>query len=46
MAEGVERQTLWHDGEWIDAVRMSVLAHEWAAHHGYPDLDEVSATAR
>ncbi|ELP67124.1 GNAT family N-acetyltransferase [Streptomyces turgidiscabies] len=46
VAEGVERQTLLHAGEWIDAVRMSVLAHEWAAHHGYPDLAEISATAR
>lgn len=36
VAEGVERQTLLHDGEWIDAVRMSVLAHEWAAHRGHP----------
>ncbi len=26
VAEGVERQTLWQDGEWIDAVRMSILA--------------------
>ena len=46
VAEGVERQTLLHAGEWIDAVRMSILAHEWAAHHGRPGLDEVSATAR
>lgn len=37
MAEGVERQTLWQDGEWIDTVRMSVLAPEWAAHQGRPD---------
>lgn len=36
VAEGVERQTLLHDREWIDAVRMSVLAHEWAAHRGRP----------
>ncbi|MFF0135739.1 GNAT family N-acetyltransferase [Streptomyces sp. NPDC005227] len=36
VAEGVERQTLLHDGEWIDAVRMSVLDHEWAAHRGRP----------
>lgn len=39
VAEGVERQTLWQDGEWIDAVRMSILAPEWAAHLGYPDGD-------
>ncbi|MDX3620031.1 GNAT family protein, partial [Streptomyces europaeiscabiei] len=37
VAEGVERQTLWQDGEWIDTVRMSVLAPEWAAHQGRPD---------
>jgi RimJ/RimL family protein N-acetyltransferase len=36
VAEGVERQTLWQDGEWIDAVRMSVLAPEWAARRGWP----------
>ncbi len=40
VAEGVERQTLLHAGEWIDDVRMSVLAHEWAAHRGHPDLDQ------
>ncbi|QYX79940.1 GNAT family N-acetyltransferase [Streptomyces akebiae] len=37
VAEGVERQTLWQDGRWIDAVRMSVLAPEWAAHRGWPE---------
>ncbi|MFG2308540.1 GNAT family N-acetyltransferase [Streptomyces sp. NPDC048566] len=36
VAEGIERQTLLHDGEWIDAVRMSVLAPEWHAHRGRP----------
>ncbi|OQQ16441.1 GNAT family N-acetyltransferase [Streptomyces sp. M41(2017)] len=41
VAEGVERQTLLHDGEWIDAVRMSVLAHEWAAHRGRPGTPAV-----
>ncbi|WP_338898204.1 GNAT family protein [Streptomyces sp. TG1A-60] len=46
VAEGVERQTLWQDGQWIDAVRMSVLAPEWAAHRGWPDGDRVSSTAR
>ncbi|WP_369259505.1 GNAT family N-acetyltransferase [Streptomyces sp. R35] len=44
VAEGVERQTLLHEGEWIDAVRMSVLAHEWATHRGHPEA--VSSTAR
>ena len=37
VAEGVERETLWQGGEWIDAVRMSVLAPEWATHRGRPD---------
>jgi RimJ/RimL family protein N-acetyltransferase len=46
VAEGVERQTLWQGGEWIDAVRMSVLAPEWAAHRGHPEADRVSSTAR
>ncbi|GGX54086.1 GNAT family N-acetyltransferase [Streptomyces fructofermentans] len=36
VAEGVERETLLHEGEWIDAVRMSVLSREWAAHRGRP----------
>ncbi|GAQ63304.1 GNAT family N-acetyltransferase [Streptomyces scabiei] len=36
VAEGVERQTLWQGGTWIDAVRMSVLAPEWADHRGRP----------
>ncbi|MEW2162042.1 GNAT family protein [Streptomyces sp. NPDC007084] len=36
-AEGVERQTLLCDGEWIDSVQMSVLAPEWAAHRGRPE---------
>jgi RimJ/RimL family protein N-acetyltransferase len=38
VAEGVERQTLWQDGKWIDAVRMSILAPEWAAHRGRPEV--------
>ncbi|MFE1576583.1 GNAT family N-acetyltransferase [Streptomyces fradiae] len=32
--EGVERQALLHEGEWIDCVRMAVLAPEWARHRG------------
>ncbi|MET9802804.1 GNAT family protein [Streptomyces sp. NPDC006368] len=28
--EGVERETLLHEGEWIDSLCMSVLAREWA----------------
>ncbi|MFD9112515.1 GNAT family N-acetyltransferase [Streptomyces bottropensis] len=53
VAEGIERQTLWQDGKWIDAVRMSVLAPEWAARRGLPvgrrdapEGDGVSSTAR
>ncbi|MBP5863619.1 GNAT family protein [Streptomyces scabiei] len=53
VAEGVERQTLWQDGTWIDAVRMSVLAPEWAGHRGRPgghgerpDGGRVSSTGR
>ncbi|GHE62210.1 hypothetical protein GCM10017771_85520 [Streptomyces capitiformicae] len=45
VAEGIERQTLWQDGEWIDAVRMSILAPEWAAHRGRPEIGRVSSTA-
>jgi RimJ/RimL family protein N-acetyltransferase len=32
--EGVAREALLHDGAWIDAVRMAVLAPEWARHRG------------
>ncbi|MEE1765969.1 GNAT family N-acetyltransferase [Streptomyces sp. SP18BB07] len=46
VAEGIERQTLWQGGEWIDAVRMSILAPEWAAHRGRPEGDGVSSTVR
>jgi RimJ/RimL family protein N-acetyltransferase len=46
-AEGVERETLLYQGEWFDSVRMSVLAHEWAAHHGHPtDIGQITPTAR
>ncbi|WP_306208681.1 GNAT family N-acetyltransferase [Actinoplanes sp. RD1] len=27
--EGVDRDALLHDGTWVDAVRMSLLDHEW-----------------
>ncbi|MET9846640.1 GNAT family protein [Streptomyces ossamyceticus] len=46
VAEGVERQTLWQDGEWIDAVRMSILAPEWAAHRGRPGAGGADLTAQ
>lgn len=39
VAEGVERQTLWQDGQWFDAVRMSILAPEWESHRGAPGSD-------
>lgn len=34
--EGTRRDALLWDGEWIDAHTMSILAPEWAHHHGYP----------
>lgn len=45
VAEGVERQTLWQDGEWIDAVRMAALAPEWAVHRGRPEGGKLNSTA-
>jgi RimJ/RimL family protein N-acetyltransferase len=36
VTEGVLRQALRYDGEWIDAVVMSVLSPEWARHRGRP----------
>jgi RimJ/RimL family protein N-acetyltransferase len=35
--EGTRRGALHWDGKRIDAHVMSVLAPEWAQHHGYPD---------
>jgi RimJ/RimL family protein N-acetyltransferase len=35
--EGVEREALWHRGQWIDSLYMSVLAREWAVHRGHPE---------
>jgi len=37
--EGTRRDALHWDGEWIDAHVMSILAPEWAQHHGYPADD-------
>lgn len=34
--EGVKRQALHWDGDWVDAHVMSILAPEWAEHGGYP----------
>jgi RimJ/RimL family protein N-acetyltransferase len=36
VAEGVLRDALRWDGEWIDATVMSILAPEWDRHHGHP----------
>jgi RimJ/RimL family protein N-acetyltransferase len=36
--EGVLRESLLWEGERVDASVMSILAHEWAAHRGQPDL--------
>ena len=38
VVEGVRRDALRFDGEWVDAVVMSVLDSEWAQHRGRPDL--------
>jgi RimJ/RimL family protein N-acetyltransferase len=36
VAEGVLREVLHCDGQWIDATMMSILASEWAKHRGNP----------
>jgi RimJ/RimL family protein N-acetyltransferase len=36
VAEGVLREELRYRDEWIDATVMSILAHEWARHRGWP----------
>ena len=36
VAEGVLRDALRWGDEWIDATVMSILAPEWARHHGHP----------
>ena len=38
VAEGVLRQVLRDGDGWVDATVMSILAPEWAAHRGHPDL--------
>lgn len=35
--EGTLRESLRYEDRWIDATVMSILAHEWAAHHGNPN---------
>ncbi len=37
VAEGVRREAMLRDGEPFDEVIMSVLAREWAVHHGRPE---------
>ncbi|MEV5909917.1 GNAT family N-acetyltransferase [Streptomyces chartreusis] len=46
VVEGVRREADFRDGQWLDWVMMAVLDHEWAAHHGRPDVGTVSSTAR
>lgn len=36
VVEGRLRHQLNWDGDWIDAIRMSILEDEWARHRGYP----------
>lgn len=36
--EGVRRDALRFDGEWVDSHLMSVLAPEWQQHRGHPSL--------
>ena len=36
VAEGVLRDALRRGDGWIDATVMSILAPEWARHHGHP----------
>jgi RimJ/RimL family protein N-acetyltransferase len=36
VAEGVLRDALRWEDEWVDATVMSILAPEWDRHHGYP----------
>ncbi|MGW4751353.1 GNAT family N-acetyltransferase [Streptomyces chartreusis] len=46
VVEGVRREADFRDGQWVDWVMMAVLDHEWAAHHGRPDVGAVSSRAR
>jgi RimJ/RimL family protein N-acetyltransferase len=36
IAEGVLREALRYEDQWIDATVMSLLDYEWARHHGWP----------
>lgn len=46
VVEGVRREADFRDGQWLDWVMMAVLDHEWAAHHGHPDVGALSSRAR
>lgn len=46
VVEGVRREADFRDGQWLDWVMMAVLDHEWATHHGRPDVGAVSSRAR
>ncbi|MGK4579441.1 GNAT family N-acetyltransferase [Kitasatospora sp. HPMI-4] len=35
--EGVQRDALYYDGEWVDDIVMSILAPEWERHRGFPE---------
>jgi RimJ/RimL family protein N-acetyltransferase len=36
--EGAQRQALHWEGSWVDTHIMSILASEWSAHRGHPQL--------
>jgi RimJ/RimL family protein N-acetyltransferase len=36
VVEGVAREAFRWEDEWIDEIRMAILASEWARHHGFP----------
>lgn len=36
VVEGVKRDAFRFDGEYVDEIWMSILAHEWASHGGHP----------
>lgn len=44
VVEGVRREALARNGEWVDEVVMGVLDREWSAHRGFPE--GLSSTAR
>lgn len=36
VCEGIRRDALLFDDEWVDSILMAVLDREWATHHGHP----------